>query len=145
LSQLPTIERRDLLRSIGAERLDELLAEPFPPDEPDLADKTAERLAWALEYGTAELSLYIDLTAYNQHTVLYREYAVQFALYHLERTTRAGASQPSRDAFDLAHKNLAMAHKGERLPGERSQRSTVTAVVIEDETRWSSGKLYGFE
>ena len=145
MSQLPTIEREDLEDSVGAERLDELLAEPFRPDDPELKNKMARRLARALEYGTAQLSLYIDLRAYDEHTVLYRAYAAMFALFHLEQTTRAGASKPSCDAFDLAHKNLGLAHKGDRLPGERSQRSTITAEVIEDQSRWSSAKMQGFE
>ena len=145
MSQLPTIARDDLECSIGAERLDQLLSEPFRGDDPALPDKMARRLAWALNAGMAELTLYIDLTKYNEQPALYREYAAACALFHLERTTRAGASQASENAFDLMHKNLSLAHKGERLPGERNQRSTVTAMVIEDESRWSSDKMRGFE
>ena len=137
------INRADIERAQAGERLDDLLSEPFKHDDPARAQKIAERLAWALEAGTAELSLYIDLTKYTTLPVLYREYAALFAMFHLERTTRAGSSQPSRDTYDLVHKNLAMAHKGERLPGEREQRSTVRAHIIEDESRWSDDSLAG--
>ena len=145
MSQLPAIERDDLTCSIGDDRLDALLAEPFRRDDPGLSDKMARRLAWALGAGTWELTLYIDLAKYNAQPELYREYAAAFALFHLERTTSGGASTPSRDAFDLQHKNLALAHKGERLPGERNQRSTVTAMIIADESSWSRDKMRGFE
>ena len=145
MSHKPTIGREDLLSCIGASNLDKLIAAPIEHDEPDREAALARRLAWACAMGVDELSMYIDLTAFPELTGLYHGYAVAFTLIHLERTTKGGGSQKSRDDYDLFHKNLAMAHKGERLPGERDQRSVVTAIVITDESRWSSGKMYGFE
>ena len=145
MSQIPTITRADLVISIGARRLDALLHEPFEPDEPDLAVQLDTRLSWALEMGVAELALYIDLAKYEELSTLYHCYAVFFAVYHLQSSTSAGAPQASLDTYNLMHKNLAMAHKSERLPGEREQRSTTTAVVIEDDTQWSANRMKGFE
>lgn len=145
MSQEPTIGRADIVRSISDQRLDELLGEPFERDDTDREARMTERLSWACALGVSELALYIDLTKYSPLVGLYREYAVLFALFHLERTTKAGASQRSRDDYDLVHKNLSLAHKGERLPGERDQRSVVTAEVIEDASRWSAGRMQGFE
>ena len=133
------------MRSISDSRLDALLGEPYERDDPDSEAKMARRLAWACAFGVNELSQYIDLTKHNPLDGLYREYAVLFALFHLQRTTDAGASQANRDDYDQVHKNLGFAHKGERLPGARDQRSVVTAEAIEDESRWSSDKMLGFE
>ena len=133
------------MRSISDDRLDELLGEPFRRDDPDRTARMGERLSWACALGVSELSQFIDLRKHNPLDGLYREYAVIFALFHLERTTKGGASEPSRDDYDQVHKNLGLAHKGERLPGERDQRSVVTAEVIEDESRWSAEKMHGFE
>ena len=145
MSRKPTIVRADIVRSISDERLDDLLGEPYKRDDPDRVAKMAERLSWACALGVSELSQYIDLAKHDPLDGLYREYAVLFALFHLERTTKGGASQPSRDDYDQVHKNLGMAHKGERLPGEREQRSVVAAEVIEDASRWSAERMQGFE
>ena len=144
MSQTPTITRADLERAIGADRLDELLAEPYRRDDPDVEVRMAERLQWALQFGVSELALVIDLSSYAALEPLYREYAAGFAVFHLRRTTSAGATQSDQEYYDEVHKNLAMAHKGERLPGEREQRATARAEVIEDETPWSSAGMKGF-
>ena len=104
----------------------------------------AERLDWALKFGVAELAQYIDLSSFAELEPLYREYATGFAVFHLRRTTSAGATQGDREQYNQVHENLDRAHKGERLPGEREQRATARAEVIEDETPWSEGRMKGF-
>ena len=143
MSQWLSIDREDLLSGTSAKRLDELLGEPFELDEPDREAKMAKRLAWACKFGVAELSQYTDLKVPPEQPVLFQEYAVLFAFYHLERTTRGGAHKKTAEAYIETHRNLGLAHKGERLPGERKQRSGTTAQAIADETQWSHSKLHG--
>ncbi len=137
------ITRQDIARSIGDSTLDELLAEPFEHDDPDREAEIAERLEWALGIGVAELGFFIDLESETELSVLYREYAVAFALYHLHRTTSGGASKDMQASYETMHKNLALAHRGERLPGMRSQPSVIEATVIVDESSCSMDKLHG--
>ena len=145
MSQIPTIGREDIVCGFSDERLDELLGEPYKRDDPDRAAKMAKRLQWACAFGVNELALYIDLKKSNPLSELYRDYAVFFALFHLVRTTKAGASESEKENYDQLHKNLSLAHKGERLPGKRDQQSVVAAEVIEDESRWSATRMHGFE
>ncbi len=137
------ITRDDIARPITDDELDELLAERIKHDDPDREALMAKRLTWALEAGVGELSLYIDLASMTELSVLYREYAVAFALYHLHRTTSGGTTADMQASYDTMHKNLGLAHRGERLPGMRSQPSVIEATVIVDESSCSIDKLHG--
>ena len=104
MSQIPTIERTDVVRSISDDRLDELLGEPYKRDDPNRVAKMAERLSWACALGAGQANARVTATATRRRgwlIVRLRRAVVRNCIGWLHRGWGSQLPRPARPQQDV--------------------------------------------
>lgn len=141
---MPLATLADIEAPRGAGYVEELLA---VADDPTAGDNTAARQArldWALQEGDTVITRYLPVDALVTGSGVLLQFAIDEALYALERTRDGGPTEQQAIEAERRRADMAAMRENEQFPGNPENHRTFSPTTVESASPFNSHRLLGF-